>query len=329
MLRSPFAPLLLSVVALVASVIRWVVQGTGNVYTSFAQRFFVPDPVFDWRVSSQQPLWLGLEAIAVVTGFTAAVLVAALWIRRRIAKAQPEGFTRLLRIGSWIAAVLPLIIPIAAFASGPGPEGGRLTLPADATAAAPTSGIEGTLALPAGRYAVVAHPDGTWVSARIKAGGDEFDARFTGDPKGFWQADPADFNRPMTAEISVATASVETGVDLRNEHARGEYLHADKHPRVSFTLKKLVAARQDGPALISFRGAGEIDLAGQKTEVEVTGTIKATADDKKAKLGLGDRAVAEVKAQFTLDVAKTALKPSDYNVPSFPIQVSLLLAQEK
>lgn len=321
-MRSPFLPLLLSLVALIASVARWLVQGTGNVYTSFHQRFFVPDPTFDWKVSSQAPLWLGLEVIAVVAGFLAAVLVAALWIRSRQKKGKSVSALRALQ---WIAAALPLIVPIAAFASGPGPEKGRLTLPEGANAEAPTAGIEGSLDLPAGTYGVLAQPDITWVNARIKAGGDEFDARFNGKPEGSWQADPHDFTKPMTAQLSFATESVETGVDLRSEHARGEYLQAAKFPRITFTLKKLIASRQDGPTAISFRGAGEIELAGGKTEVEVTGSLQALGADKKGALGIGGKPALQVKAQFILPVAKTALKPSDYDAPTFPIQVSAVL----
>ena len=204
---------MLSLVALIASVARWLAQGTGNVYTSLHQRFFVPDPTFDWKVSSQEPLWLGLEIIAVVAGFLVAVLVAALWISRR--RKQGKSVT-VLRALQWAAAALPLIVPIAAFASGPGPEKGRLTLPEGANAEAPTAGIEGSLELPAGTYGVLAQPDITWVNARIKAGGDEFDARFSGKPEGSWQVDPRDFTKQMTAQLSFATESVETGVDLRS-----------------------------------------------------------------------------------------------------------------
>jgi polyisoprenoid-binding protein YceI len=321
-IRSPFAPLVLSLVALIAGVARWLLQGTKNVYTSFHQRFFVPDPTFDWKVSSQTPLWIGLELIAVMAGFFAAVLVAALWIRSRRKKGKRVTVLRSLQ---WAAAALPLIVPIAAFVSGPGPENGRLTLPEGANAEAPTAGLEGSLDLPAGTYGVLAQPDITWVNAHIKAGGDEFDARFNGKPEGTWQADPRDFTRPMTAQLSFATDSVETGVDLRSEHARGEYLQAAKYPRISFTLKRLIASRQDGPAAISFRGAGEIELAGGKTEVEVTGSMQALGADKKGALGIGGKPAVQVKAQFTLVLAKTALKPSDYDTPTFPIQVSAVL----
>jgi polyisoprenoid-binding protein YceI len=313
---------LLPLVALIASVARWLAQGTGNVYSSMHQRFFVPDPTFDWKVSSQAPIWLGLEVIAVVAGFLGAVLVAALWIRSRLKKSKSVAALRALQ---WAASVLPLIIPVAAFASGPGPEKGRLSLPEGANAEAPTAGLEGSLDLPAGTYEVLAQPDITWVNAKIKAGGDEFDARFNGKPEGNWQADPRNFSKPMTAQLSFSAESVETGVDLRSEHARGEYLQASKFPRIAFTLKRLIAARQDGPAAISFRGAGEIELAGGKTEVEVTGSLQALGDGKKGALGIGGKPAVQVKAQFTLPVAKTALKPDDYDTPQFPIQVSAVL----
>jgi YceI-like domain len=326
--RSPFAPFLLSLTALVASVIRWAVQGTGNVYTGYPQRFFVYDKsLSSWVESSQRPLWLGLEIIAVVAGFAAAVLIAALWIRRRLQQSKNDGFTKLLRAASWIAAILPLIVPIAAFASGSGPEGGLLSSPKGAVVAAPTSGIEGSLELPAGRYAVLASPDITWVGAKIKAGGDDFEARFAGDPQGFWNANPKDLTAPIDAQVSFAAASVDTGIDLRSEHARHDYLYTDKHPRISFKLTRLIASRQQGPDEILFRGAGEIELAGGKTEVEVTGILATLPAAAKTKLGIGEAPAVKVNAQFTLPVAKTALKPSDYNVAEFPIEVSLVLVR--
>lgn len=322
MLRSPFAPLVLPLVALIASVVRWAAQGTGNLYTAMEQRFFIPDPVFDWRESSQHPLWLGLEAIGVIGGVCVALLIAALWIRARERKGKSA---RPLRVLSWIGSPLPLIIPIAAFASGPGPEGGRLTVPADANVAAPERGVEGKLELPAGRYEVVAHPAGTFVSARVKAGGDDFEARFAGDPQGFWQATPGDFTQPMSAEVSFDAASVDTGIDLRSKHAREEYLFVEKHPRVSFALARLIASRQDGPGKISFRAAGSFTLSGKAVELELTGSMEVLQEAAKATMGLAGQPVVKVKAQTVLPLARTALKPSDFNAAELPINVALVL----
>lgn len=309
--------------ALIAALARWWTQGSGNLYTAFAKRFYVPDPDFGWREASAHPVWLGLEAIGVVAGVLAATAVAAVWIIRRQRSARS---TKALRVLAWLVSPAPLLVPLAAFASGGAPAGARESLPIGATAAAPTAGIDGGLSLPAGAYRVLAHR-GTAVTVKVKAGGDDLEARFAGDPSGTWQVDPSDFARPMTAEVSVAAASVDTGIDLRTEHARKEYLLVDAHPRITFALRRLIATRQDGPALISFRALGDLGLLGKTTEIEVTGTITAADDAQRARLGLdAERAVALVQASFVLSVDKTALKVSDYDTDRFPVAVSLVLA---
>lgn len=326
MLRSPFAPLALPLLALVAGAARWLVQGSGNLYTSLAKRFYVPDPDFGWREAAARPVWLGLEALALLAGVVAALLVAALWIRRR----QRAGKTpRLLRTLAWSVSPLPLIVPLAAFASGGAPAGAKDALPMGATAAAPQTGIEGALPLPAGEYELLAHR-GTVITAKIKAGGDELEARFAGDPRGTWQVDPSDLSRPMQAEVSVASASVDTGIDLRTEHAKKDYLKVSAHPRIGFRLTHLVAARQDGPSLVAFRGVGQIELLGQQTEVEITGNLVAADAAQQARLELpAERAVVLVSANFVLPVTKTALSPGDYDTDKFPVSVSLVLAHRK
>ncbi len=325
-LRSAFAPLALPLLALVAGAARWLVQGSGNLYTALAKRFYVPDPDFGWREASDRPVWLGLEALALIAGVAAAVLVAALWMRRR----QSAGkSTKLLRTLAWVASPLPLIVPIVAFASGGAPAGAKEALPMGATAAAPQTGIEGALPLPAGEYELLAHR-GTVVTAKIKAGGDDLEARFTGDPRGTWRAEPSDFSRPMQAEVSVAAASIDTGIDLRTEHAKKEYLKVAQHPRIGFRLTRLVAARQDGPSLVAFRGVGQIELLGQQTEVEITGNVMAADAAQKSRLELPvDREVVVVTASFLLPVTKTALSPGDYDTDQFPVSVSLVLAHRK
>lgn len=324
MLRSPFAPLTLALAALVGGVVKWVVQGSSNVYSSLHQRLYVPDVDFGWRESSQHPVWLGLDALAALTGVVVAAAVAALWIKRR--EIANKARATILRTMAWVAAAGSCVVPIGAFYSGAAPPGARIALPFGATAAAPTEGIEGALALPPGRYHVVAHR-GTAVTARINAGGDEFDARFQGDPQGEWTATPSDFTQPMTATASVAAASVDTGVDLRSEHARGEYLFVNEHPRIEFSLRRLVAARQDGPALVAFRALGQLQLVGKTTDVEVTGTIEALDDAKRARFQLAAPA-AVVQATFVLPIADSGLVAGDYDAKEIPVKVSLVLVHQ-
>lgn len=325
-LRSPFAPLALPLLALVAGAARWLVQGSGNLYTALAKRFYVPDPDFGWREASARPVWLGLEVLALLAGVVAALLVAALWMQRR----QRAGkSTKVLRTLAWVVSPLPLVVPILAFASGGAPAGAKDALPTGATAVAPQTGIEGSLPLPAGTYEVLPHR-GTVITAKIKAGGDTLEARFAGDPRGTWQVEPSDFARPMQAEVSVAAASIDTGIDLRTEHAKKDYLKVTEHPRIGFKLTRLIATRQDGPSLVAFRGLGQIELLGQQTEVEVTGNLVAAEAAQKGRLELPvDSAVVLVTASFVLPVTKTALTPGDYDTDMFPVSVSLVLAHRK
>src|SRR5258708_33223604 len=160
-MRSPFAPVVLSMLALGSSLVRWCLQESHNVYTAFEKRFYVPDPDLGWRISAQHPIWLGLDACAVITTIAVCLVVAGFVIRRR-ENARGARAT-ILRATSWVIAVLPLFVPTAAFASGLGPLHGRDTLPA-AAAVLIENGIDGALDAPTTRYTVVPHA-GTSITA--------------------------------------------------------------------------------------------------------------------------------------------------------------------
>ena len=310
---------------MLAALARWLLQGSGNLYSTTARRFYVPDRDLGWRVSSDAPIWIGLEAIGVMIGFALALVVGA-WLIRRVERRRGARW-RPARIAAWIASALPFAVPIAAFATGLGPDGARETLPRGAIAAPPVRGIEGDLARPAGRYEVVPHA-GTAITARIEAGKEAFDARFAGDMRGAWIANPGDLAAPMSADISVAAASVDTGVELRSEHARTEYLYAGKFPRIGFALRRVIAARQDGPDVIVFRAEGVIALMGRQHPVEVTGALRAVDAAGATRLGLTGQNILTVQADTQLRLADTALSADadSFDADVFPIHVSLVLA---
>ncbi|MDB4962431.1 MAG: YceI family protein [Myxococcales bacterium] len=320
--RSPFAPVLLPLAALIASLVRWLIQGSGNLYTALDKRFYIPDPDLGWRVSSQHPIWLGLEVCAIIAATAIGLLIGG-WVIRKLEARRGRRMT-VLRVASWIVAVVPLAVPIAAFASGAGPIGGRDVLPA-AQAVALETGISGALDAPAGSYTVVPHT-GTAITARVSAGGEEFDARFIGDIKGTWDANPRDLAKPTRAEVSVATASVDTGIGERSKHAREGYLLAGTYPRLIFTLAELVAARQDTPNVIAFRARGTLALIGKVHPVEVTGTLSKPDAAGLARLGLsGD--ILLVNGSFSIPIRDTALAPDagDFDGDRIPVFVSLVL----
>lgn len=315
-----------AVAALSAAVARWLVQGSGNVYTATTKRFYVPDPDLGWRVAPGGPFWIGLELVAILGAVAAGIVIAALIVRRW---ERRRGDVTWVRAGLWGVAALTLAAPAWAFASGLGPSRGREALPEGASAAAPTSGLEGNLDLPAGRYEVIAHA-GTAITARVEAGEERFEARFGRGITGAWTADPRDLTASGAAEITVDVAAIDTGIALRTEHARDEYLHAARFPRITLRLGKLVATRQDGPGQVAFRGTGTLAFMGEDIAVEITGNVRATDEAARARLGLpAGVAVVLVDADLTITVSGTALRADrdSFDSDRIPIHVSLVLSR--
>ena len=324
---SPFAPVVLPLAALIAALVRWQLQGSQNLSTALHKRFFIPDPDLGWQVSAQHPVWLGLEACAVIAAIAAGLAIAGWWIARREARLGRRATG--LRRAAWLVGVLPLAIPIAAFASGGAPHGALDTLPAS-TIRGIESGIVGIIDAPAGRYEVVAH-SGTSITAHLSAGHETFDARFgtTGTIRGSWQGDPHDLSQPIAGQISVDAASVDTGIDLRSSHARDEYLKAGSFPQISVAIDRVLAASQAGANSIGFRAHGTLGLIGKTHEVEITGTMKKPDAAALTRLGLngvtGD--VLLVQADLAVMIKDTALAADakDFDGDRIPIHVSLVM----
>lgn len=321
-MRSVYAPVLLPVVALAGALVRWATQGSWNVYTALDKRFYVPDPDLGWKIADEHPIWLGLEVCAIIAAIAFGLAIGGYVINKL--EEHRERRAPVLRGASWVVAAVPFVVPIAAFATGGAPAGARDMLPA-AQAVKLDAKIEGALALPVGRYDVVEHTGNT-VTARVSAGGEAFDARFARGLAGTLRFDPRDLSKAVRGEVTVPTASVDTGIGERSKHAREGYLLANKHPQLTFTLDQLVAARQDSPSAVTFRARGTVALIGRTHEVEVTGTISKPDEAALARLGVTGE-VLLVTANFSLVIRETALAPDagDFDGDRIPIQVSLVL----
>jgi polyisoprenoid-binding protein YceI len=322
MTRSPFLPVAAPLAALIASLVRWWLQGSNNLYTAVDKRFYVPDPDLGWRVSSTHPVWLGLEVCALIAAIAVGLAIGGWMIRRRESKRGARA--TMLRAIAWVLGAVSLVAPVAAFASGARPTGARDALPIEPTKAPATNAIAGGLEAPAGRYEVVAH-EGTSITAHLSAGGEAFDARFTGDIRGFWHGNPHDFTEPNSADVSVAAASVDTGVRDRSKHARTGYLEADTYPRIEVALDRVLAAQPAGRD-VAFRAHGTLSLIGRKHSIEIAGTLAQPDEAALARLGLTG-SILIVKATFSIAIKETALAADagDFDGDLIPIAVSLVL----
>jgi polyisoprenoid-binding protein YceI len=324
--RSPYLAAIAPLVALLAGLARWILQGSGNLYTASSRRAYVPDPDLGWRVVQGGPPWLGLEVLAVILGITVAIIVGA-WIVRRLERGGPHR--AILRGILWTVGVGPLAVPAWAFGSGFGPDGARDQLPTGAVSAAPTGAVTGSLDAPAGRWEVVANP-GSSVTARVTAGGEGFDARFTGNLRGTWTGDPRDLAAPMSASVTVDAESVDTGVSGRSKSARTTYLHADKYPQLTFRLDRLESAEsRDGE--LAFRAAGSVDVAGTSQDVEISGSLRLLDDAARARLGVADGPAMLATADFPLLISASgiAFAASDFDGDEIPVHVSLILVHRE
>jgi hypothetical protein len=323
---SPLGCLLLPAVAVAAAVARWLVQARGNLYTDLATRYYVPDRDIEWRAVENGPVSLGLDAVAVLCGYALA-LGALLLLVRRWERRRGRSLPRAL---PWLAAAFPLLLPAWAFATGSVPAGAAERPPAGLIEAPVESITAGLAGLPPGTYRVAPHA-GTAIRARVAGGGETFDARFARDIEGSWRGAPADLRQPMSADISVAAAAVDTGIELRSTHAREEYLDAGHHPRIRFHLDRVLAAAPAAGGSIAYRAAGTVELMGRRHPVSVTGTLRAPDPAARARMGFapGD-AVLRATATFPLQISRTALASSakDFDGDFIPIEVSLVLRRE-
>ncbi len=319
--KSTMPPLL----AALAALGRWQMQGSGNVYTDFGKDFYLPDPDLGWRLTSSSTLWLGLDAVLLC----AAILVGLLGFEflLRWSERARAGKRRRVRLGLQVIGVATLVVPALAFASGFAPSGARDKLPKENFVAAPSAGVAGSLpTLPAGHYLVQAG-EGTQITATVKAGGETFEARFQEAPAGGLRLDPKQLSQPMSAEVSFASASIDTGIELRSKHAREE-LKSEEFPRIGFSLQRILGSAQESPNKISFTAEGELSLMGRTHLVSVAGTLTAPEEAGKKRLGFSGQDILIAKAAFSLSIEESVIEnDGSYDADTIPIQVSLVLVR--
>mgnify|MGYP003631829321 FL=1 len=317
-LKNAFAYALIAALATGLAVGRWLWQGTGNVYSKLDLNVYLPDSDLGWRRTEEGFTWIGLDLVAVLVALTIGVFLSIRFLGER-RHLVAKWLVRASRVFAVIAPLLPLYF----FLGGAPPSGAKDSLP-NTVIEAPTNGILASLpGLPAGRYEVVPHADAA-VTAKLKAGGEVFDARFAGGLAGYWEATPSDLSQAMKAEVSVLSEAIETGIDLRNEHALAD-LKPSEFPRIAFHLGNVVSTEK-ADAAVAFAAAGEVHLGGKVHGAEVLGTLRAVDAALREKLQLPPGIHVLLQASLSINIKETIIgNDGTFDVDDVPIAVTLIL----
>jgi polyisoprenoid-binding protein YceI len=319
--------------------LRWILQGSRDgvvVYSDIARAFWVADPTLGWVETQQRWVWLGLDGLGLVVGLLVGAVTMHVLARRHAAAAasgrpglgQRAWLGKTLRglaLAGAAALIVAPVLPVWAFVSGFPPEGAERLLPSKAAPVASTevgAKVE-ALAAPAGEWTVVEVPANLLV-ARITAGGETFDGKFTG-VTGSVQLDPAELAR-SSATFEVKSASVDTGVELRNKHAR-EYLDAEKFATIRLVVPALTKVDGAG-ARRDLSATGRVEMMGRVIDVALTGAIAVLDAAQRKELGVSAPEALLVTASFQLPIAKTALDRSDFDGDALTLNGRFVLAKK-
>ncbi|MDX9720317.1 MAG: YceI family protein [Myxococcota bacterium] len=102
------------------------------------------------------------------------------------------------------------------------------------------------------------------------------------------------------AKLSVDLGDLKTGIELRDEHLRGEnWLDAAKHPKIDFELSSL-SLRSDGK---SYDFKGNMTIKGKTKAVSGIAKLKFVSAEKAEKFKLGAGEWVNVKTSFELQLS--------------------------
>ncbi|HUX60898.1 MAG TPA: YceI family protein [Ignavibacteriaceae bacterium] len=102
---------------------------------------------------------------------------------------------------------------------------------------------------------------------------DEVDGT-SNDVSGTISFDPKNVAATLKGEISIATASISTGISMRDKDLRApKWLDAEQFPQISFTIKKVTGVKKLSANKLEVNLIGIFFLHGVKNEIPVSATL--------------------------------------------------------
>jgi len=307
--------------------LRYLVQGTSQVWTDTARALYVQDTNLGWVPTSEGWIWLGLEGLGVFAG----VLIGSLfmgWLGWRGVRGS-RVFKVLGTISAAVLFVAP-VLPALAFIGGMPPSGAVAVLPQASPASAEAVGRpgDGPLALPltARRWVPSPNPEHILVVAQLTAGGEIFDAKFS-PLQGSIDLKP---EAPMTTSFTLGAdpASVSTGIPLRDSHARG-YLEAETHKRIEVMAGGLESvSATTTPDEYIWTATMTISLMGRSLKVPATGKVRILPAQARKDLQLTVSEAMVVEGALDVTIADTPIDPELFDTKSFSLTFRAVFVPE-
>ena len=92
--------------------------------------------------------------------------------------------------------------------------------------------------------------------------------------------DTQDILSTLEGEISISTASIKTGIKLRDEQLQSVmWLYSEKYPLISFRIRKVNSVELIEPNLVKIMVTGDFTLHGQTRPVYASAKIKYIAEN--------------------------------------------------
>lgn len=128
----------------------------------------------------------------------------------------------------------------------------------------------------------------------------------TNDVKGSVTFDVNDI-KTLKGSVSISTGSINTGIDLRNEHMKSaNWLDAESYPQITFTIKKVGDVQVVSDNSLKAKVTGDFFLHGVTKEVTANATMNYLVESEQTRQRApGD--LLGVKANFDIVL-------SNYNV---------------
>ncbi len=120
--------------------------------------------------------------------------------------------------------------------------------------------------------------------------------------------DIEDVENTLKGEILISTASLRSGIDLRDEHIRGaDWLDAEKFPTISFKIKEVAGIEKIEDNKLKVKVLGEFTLHGVTKEVESEVTLVYLEENEMTKMRLpGD--LLGVRATININLSNYGVK---------------------